>query len=108
MKLALSILSIALLSAVMTPTTAAQDALATIKRTPRIVIPDAVRKMGIGGELRVFVKVDTEGKVESVERVHGPGFVCDQVTRVEIIEVRNAAREAAKKAKFEPVATNGL
>lgn len=83
------------------------NSMADIKQTPPISIPEAAVKSGISGEVRVSVKVDREGNVASVAGAYGPGSVCQQVTRADVIALREAARDAAKNAKFEPARKDG-
>ena len=72
-----------------------------LTHVPDIVIPEETRQAGLSGEVRVYVKVDSDGAVSEVRDAYGPGDVCQNVTRPDVVAVRNAAKEAAKSATFE-------
>lgn len=78
-----------------------------VKYTPPLAIPDEAKDSGLGGKMDVWVDLDADGNVISVESVDGPGTVCRDVTRPDVVALRKAAREAAKLAKFEPVIEDG-
>lgn len=62
---------------------------------PKPKYPEAAKQAGIHGLVRVQVTIDEEGKVIAAEATDGPK------------ELREAAVEAAKKARFEPVRLHG-
>ncbi|HEX6283668.1 MAG TPA: energy transducer TonB [Pyrinomonadaceae bacterium] len=74
--------------------------------TPSIFIPDEAALSGLGGLVRVRVSVDENGNVTSVEQVTGPGWTCSQVTRPDVVAMREAATKAAQLAKFKPATYN--
>ncbi len=74
-------------------------------RTPALKLPRAVTDLS--GELRVGVNVDASGRVTEVTTVSGPGDICVQVTRADVVMARTAARAAALKAKFKPAISSG-
>jgi TonB family protein len=80
-----------------TPYTAAK-----IVHTPSVSVPEEAKKTGLGGEVRVGVTIDREGKVVSVIEASGPGYVCRQVAREDVVAIRNVAKDAAKLARFQP------
>jgi outer membrane biosynthesis protein TonB len=75
---------------------------AKIVHTPSVSAPESARKTGLGGEVRVGVTIDRQGKVISVLDAYGPGNVCRQVARGDVVAIRTIAKEAAKSAMFEP------
>jgi len=62
---------------------------------PKPNYPEAAKQAGIQGLVKVQVTIDEEGKVIAAEATDGPK------------ELREAAVEAAKKARFEPVRLHG-
>lgn len=62
---------------------------------PKPVYPEAAKKAGISGSVKVQVTIDEAGKVIEAEATDGPK------------ELRQAAVEAARKARFEPVRLHG-
>lgn len=80
---------------------------ARITTTPRVNPPAESVESGLGGNVRVLLKIDEGGNVISVEDVTGPGTVCRQVTRADVVAMRNATREAALLARFTPAIRNG-
>jgi TonB family protein len=77
----------------------------TLLSKPDIIFPEGAKARGLTGELRLWVSVDSEGNVISVESVTGPGWVCPSVPGV--AEVQQVAREAAMMAKFIPATKDG-
>lgn len=78
-----------------------------IVTTPRLTPPKEAVDSGLGGTVRVSVSIDQAGNVTSAEDARGPGTVCQQVTRPDVVAMRNAAREAALLAKFTPATRRG-
>jgi TonB family protein len=104
-----TILLVSLLLA-LSATISAQDStefISKIVHTPSLTVPDEAIRTGIGGEVTVRVKLDSDGNVVDVAEATGPGATCRQVTRPDVVALRKAAREAAKLAKFEPVVEGG-
>jgi TonB family protein len=62
---------------------------------PKPNYPEAAKRAGISGIVKVRVKIDEEGNVIEAEAIDGPK------------ELREAAVEAARKARFEPVRLHG-
>jgi TonB family protein len=62
---------------------------------PKPVYPEAAKQAGIHGVVKVQVTIDEEGKVIAAEATDGPK------------ELREAAVEAARLARFEPVRLHG-
>jgi TonB family protein len=62
---------------------------------PQPVYPEAAKQAGISGTVRVRITIDEQGKVIAAEASDGPK------------ELREAAVEAARKARFEPVRLHG-
>lgn len=62
---------------------------------PKPKYPEAAKQAGVHGLVKVRVTIDEEGKVIEAEATDGPK------------ELREAAVEAARKARFEPVRLHG-
>lgn len=80
---------------------------AKIVKTPKVSVPKEAIKSGIGGTVRVLVSIDEAGNVISADDATGPGSVCRQVTRADVVAIRTAAKEASMLAKFTPASING-
>jgi TonB family protein len=78
-----------------------------IVTTPRLTPPKEALDSGLGGTVRVEVSIDEAGNVTSVGDGYGPGTVCRQVTRPDVMAMRSAARETAMLAKFTPATSKG-
>jgi len=76
--------------------------------TPGIFIPDEAELSGLGGLVRVRLSIDQNGSATSVEQVTGPGWTCPQVTRPDVVAMRDAATKAALLGKFRPATLNGF
>jgi hypothetical protein len=74
---------------------------------PRLTPPKESVESGLGGVVRVEVTIDEAGNVTSVKEALGPGTVCQQVTRADVVAMRSAAQEAAYLAKFDPATRKG-
>jgi outer membrane biosynthesis protein TonB len=81
---------------------------AQITTTPHLDPPVEARENGLGGNVRVKVFIDAAGNVTSAEDVTGPGYVCPQIERADVVAMRNAAKEAAMLAKFKPATNKGV
>jgi hypothetical protein len=75
--------------------------------SPSIFIPDEAERSGFGGLVRVRLSIDEDGNISSVEDVAGPGWTCPQVTRPDVVAMREAATKAAMLGKFRPATLNG-
>ncbi len=75
--------------------------------TPTLSLPKEAYESGLGGMVRVKIAIDESGNVTSVEDVTGPGPVCRQVKRDDVTAMREAAREAAMQARFNPATRKG-
>ncbi len=62
---------------------------------PRAVYPPEARQAGVTGTVRVLVTVDEQGNAAEAEAISGPPML------------QAAAVDAARRAKFEPVAKDG-
>jgi TonB family protein len=78
-----------------------------LKRAPKFEIPQVSKSAGLGGRIVVEVSVDDKGNVVSANRVLGPDDVCENSTLPYVVAAREAAKEAALKAKFSPAIENG-
>ena len=74
---------------------------------PSPVLSPEVEKEGIGGKISVFLNVDEAGGVTKVADVVGPDWICPNSITPPIEAMRNAARDAALKAKFQPAMKKG-
>ena len=74
---------------------------------PQLQPPKEVVESGIGGTVRAKITVDEAGNVTSVDDVVGPGAVCREVTRADVVAMRSAAKEAAMTARFTPASVAG-
>lgn len=72
---------------------------------PTAVTPEAAKKSRQGGRVTVQITVDESGKVVSVGQASGPDQVCLQIVREDIVALREAARELAANAIYEPAAS---
>jgi outer membrane biosynthesis protein TonB len=73
--------------------------------SPDPVYPAEAAEMGLGGSVRVHVKVDKKGEV-SPEIAFGPVAPCSRLDDKRAAKIREAAVAAAKKARFEPLVQN--
>lgn len=69
---------------------------------PTAVTPEAAKKSRQGGRVTVQITVDESGKVVSVGQASGPDQVCQQIVREDIVALREAAKELAANAIYEP------
>lgn len=81
---------------------------AQITATPHLNIPAEALVNGLGGNVRVKVLIDEAGNVTSADDVVGPGYVCRQIERTDVVAMRNAAKQAALLAKFTPATEKGV
>jgi TonB family protein len=82
------------------------DREAELLSVPKVEMPSEAEKAGIGGEVRVLVSVDEDGRVTSAE-VSGPDWVCPSVNTPAVTALRTAAKDAAMNAKFTPATRGG-
>ena len=78
------------------------DIEAKIKNLPKVTYPAEASKTGLEGEVRVVVDVDSKGKVTKAYDVTGPGWVCDNNTRADVVAMRQISIKAAARASFVP------
>lgn len=71
----------------------------------KFAIPKSARLLE--GTVVVNVSIDVAGHVTDVIEVRGPGYVCPQVTRPDVTDVRQAARTAAMATTFVPATRDG-
>jgi hypothetical protein len=83
------------------------DVEAVVNSVPRVAFPKEARETGLEGVVTVGVAVDAAGRVTSVGMAAGPDWVCPNVTRSDVVAMREAAKAAAAKATFEPAAKDG-
>ena len=74
----------------------------------KVAVPKEAKESGLGGKVIVRVAIDEAGKPTAVEGVSGPGSVCRQVTRADVVAIRIAATEAALLTTFVPAQRNGM
>lgn len=74
--------------------------------SPDPVYPAEAAAMGLGGSVRVSVEVDKQGMV-SVKGASGPVAPCSKLEDKRVAKIREAAIEAAKQARFEPLMRDG-
>jgi TonB family protein len=80
---------------------------AQIVTTPNLALPREAYESGLGGTVRVKISIDESGNVTSVDDVIGPGAVCRQAKRDDVTAMRDAAREASMRARFNPATRKG-
>src|SRR6476620_9822824 len=103
------LLSTAIVIAAFTVSAQAQqptdDAEPTLIKLPKAVNP----KDGYpgGGPVAVRVTVNEKGEVTDAEFVSGPGPVCDEISRPDVLKTRKAAVDLAHLAKFTPATSSG-
>jgi hypothetical protein len=78
-----------------------------IIKIPPAKMPAEAKESGLGGRVTVLVSIDQTGKVTSAEDATGPDWVCPAVTRPDVLALRDAAKIAARNARFEPATRNG-
>lgn len=103
MKLAISCFSLLVLAVFVQAQTVISPS-RPLKTAPHFEVPEAAKQGGLGGRVTVYVSVDAAGNVVSVDRVTGPGYICSDVARLDVIALRETARLAAQGAIFEPAA----
>jgi outer membrane biosynthesis protein TonB len=77
-------------------------------KKPIVKLPKEAKASGLGGTVRANVAVDSRGIVTSVSDVLGPGPVCRQVTRRDVVMLRDSVRSAAGRTIFRPAVSNGV
>lgn len=85
----------------------APDVEAKIKSVPPVTYPAEASKTGLDGEVRVVVDIDTKGKITKAYDATGPGWVCDNNARADVVAMRQIAAKAAKRAVFAPAMSGG-
>ncbi|MEP7211981.1 MAG: energy transducer TonB [Acidobacteriota bacterium] len=74
---------------------------------PKLDVPAEAVESGLGGDVRVSVRINTAGSVAAVDGVSGPGNVCQAATRADVVAMRNAAAAAAWQARYSPAMAKG-
>ena len=96
------------------PNIAAQDIESTsfipaqITVTPHVTPPKEAVESGLGGTVRVKISIDAAGSVTSADDAVGPDLTCRQVTRADVVAMRDAAKAAALTARFNPATDKGV
>lgn len=80
--------ALALVVAMAIPASAADNRMVKVRVAP--VYPEIAKRMRVGGEVRLEVTVDPEGKVTDVKKLSGNGMLSA------------AAEDAVRKWKFDP------
>lgn len=75
---------------------------------PKVTIPKEAKKGGVSGKISVRVRIDEFGKPTEVADIKGPGAVCSQVVRSDVVAIRIAAKKAAMLGKYVPAKRNGV
>ncbi len=78
------------------------DIEAKIKSVPPVTYPAEASKTGLEGQIRVVVDIDVRGKVSKTYEPTGPGWVCPDVTRDDVVAMRRISQRAADRAVFVP------
>ena len=108
----LSALAVCVLAA-LAPHVAAEDNESTtlipaqITVTPHVTPPQEAIDTGLGGTVRVRISIAASGMVTSADDVTGPDGTCRQVTRADVVAMREAAKTAALTARFNPATDKG-
>lgn len=74
---------------------------------PEVVIPLEAVSTGLGGNVDVLVRVDNAGRVVGILGISGPGFICHNVTRSDVLAIRAEAERVALGTIFTPTLANG-
>jgi len=90
------------------PTFPRPDGEAVVKAVPKVAYPREAKETGLEGVVTVGVEVDEKGKVTSVGEAAGPDWVCPNVSRPDVVAMREAAKAVAAKATFTPAMKGGL
>jgi hypothetical protein len=77
-----------------------------VLKQPKAKMPKDSETVGVVGDITIQVTLDKTGKVQSADFVAGPGYACPTVTNQIVLAARDAAKEAAMKAKFKPLAAS--
>lgn len=80
----------------------AQNSPRRIVSGPAVLAPAEAVATGLGGRVRVEVKVNKAGEVTSVGSVFGPDWVCPSIKRPDVTALRETARTFAKEVRFAP------
>lgn len=75
--------------------------------SPKIIVPDEAKVSSLGGPVKVLVSLDEAGNVVEIQKVTGPGAVCDPVDRPDVAAIRQTARSLALQSKFSPETRDG-
>lgn len=77
-----------------------------IIKMPTVEVPFEASMSKLGGIVLAKVTVDRVGMVVSVDNVTGPDWVCEDITRPDVVALRETARVAATEVIFEPRLTD--
>jgi TonB family protein len=83
------------------------DSQAKLLSVPKIKYTDEAKQVGVSGRLLVMATVAENGQVTSAEFMDGPGSICKSVTVPIVVELRQAAVDAIRKARFSPAVEDG-
>lgn len=72
-----------------------------------VQLPDEAKKTGLSGIVFVEAKLSATGEILSLGRVIGPGHVCPDVSRSDVLAIRAVAREAVLTSRFSPAISYG-
>ncbi len=75
-------------------------------KNPDPAYPAEAETLGYGGEVIVYVKVNSKGKV-SVINAFGPAAPCSKLDDSRMGKIRGAVVDAAKQSQFEPPLKDG-
>ncbi|MBK8464638.1 MAG: TonB family protein [Chloracidobacterium sp.] len=73
-----------------------------VRTLPTSIYPAEALKTGLEGVVTVLVDVDKNGKVTKAYAATGPGNVCLNNDRADVIAMRQIARKAAEQSTFAP------
>ena len=74
--------------------------------SPDPIYPLEAAEMGLGGTVIVYVEVNKKGEV-SVKNAFGPVAPCKNLDDKRAAKIREAVKDAAKNARFEPFLKDG-
>ena len=77
----------------------------TVSKLGKFVPPKSAKTLE--GRILVVLSVGADGRVTSVDSIDGPGYICPQVTRPDVVAAREAAKRAAWSTIFVPASAVG-
>lgn len=72
-----------------------------IKKLPKAKYPAEARTTGLAGIVRVPIRVSAKGEILEVGEPLGPGAVCDNSVRADVVAMRAIAKELAAKVVID-------